>query len=253
MEFFETTGGKFKIWWLPPAGMRNKSRIIRGEEAPMFDDLGAFGCDPYKNDKVKYGRGSKGAFIGYFGDHPYDDVPKNRFFLLYLYRPQTKDIFFEDVIMAMRYYGMMALIENNIPELLYLMHRRGLSKYSMRRPDKSKLSADEMKYGGVPGTDPKLARVQSQYLEKHIEDHIGVASSDEFREIGEYGDCPFNELLSDWLMFDVGNRTAYDATVASCLAVYGAQKYMIKNMINGNKRDRSNAVMNFYNRQYKAI
>lgn len=128
----------------------------------------------------------------------------------------------------MVYYSMMGLIENNVPEFLYEMHRRGLTKYSMRRPDKFKLTEDELKYGGIPSTDTKLLNTQAQFLEKVIDDHIGYAKTDEFREIGSIGNCPHDNLLTDFLKFDLGNRTKFDLTVAAGLAVYGSQKFALK-------------------------
>ena len=49
-----------------------------------------------------------------------EEVPPNHFFLEYIARPQTAEIFFEDVLMACVFYGMPILAENNKPRLLYL-------------------------------------------------------------------------------------------------------------------------------------
>ena len=66
-----------------------------------------------------------------------DEGPTNEFFLEYIARPQTAEIFFEDVLMACVFYGMPILIENNKPRLLYHFKNRGYRGYSMNRPDKS--------------------------------------------------------------------------------------------------------------------
>ena len=54
-------------------------------------------------------------------------------------------MFFEDVLMALVFYGMPILAENNKPRLLYYLKRRGYRSYSMNRPDKlwNKLSTAE--------------------------------------------------------------------------------------------------------------
>ena len=52
-------------------------------------------------------------------------------------------------------------------------------------------------------------------------DYIGVNL-----ETGEMGRCYFNKLLDDWSRFEPDNRTKYDATVASSLALLGAQKHV---------------------------
>jgi hypothetical protein len=41
-------------------------------------------------------------------------------------------------------------------------------------------------------------------------------------------------MLSDFIRFNILDRTKHDATVAACLAVYGAQKYKLKNMKRNN-------------------
>lgn len=236
VEFIKDPKGRFQISWLMPPELANSYTVRNGKRGPKYYNLGCLGVDPYKIDKVKYGQGSKGAIIGYLGDHPVDDIPRNQFFLVYVGRPQTLSLFHEDVIMAMKYYSMQALIENNIPELLYELYRRDLSRYSMRRPDRNKLTDTELKYGGIPGTDPNLLKTQAAYLEEYIENHIGYAKDDTYRNIGEIGCCPFNDMLADWAKFDVNNRTQRDATVAASLAVFGTQKYLLKNK----KKDRSN-------------
>ena len=60
----------------------------------------------------------------------------NMFFLEYIARPDTAEIFFEDVLMACIFYGMPILAENNKPRLLYYFKRRGYRGFSMNRPDK---------------------------------------------------------------------------------------------------------------------
>ena len=65
-----------------------------------------------------------------------EDAPPNHFFLEYIARPQTAEIFFEDVLMALVFYGMPLLCENNKPRLLYYLKRRGYRGFSINRPDK---------------------------------------------------------------------------------------------------------------------
>ena len=50
-----------------------------------------------------------------------EDAPPNHFFLEYISRPQTAEIFFEDVLMALVFYSMPILAENNKPRLLYYL------------------------------------------------------------------------------------------------------------------------------------
>ena len=97
--------------------------------------MGAFGCDSYDISGTTDGRGSKGALHG-LTKFSMEDAPPSTFFLEYVARPQTAEMFFEDVLMACVFYGMPILCENNKPRLLYYFKRRGYRGYSMNRPDK---------------------------------------------------------------------------------------------------------------------
>ena len=97
--------------------------------------MGAFGCDSYDISGTVDGQGSKGSLHG-LTKFSMDDCPPSQFFLEYIARPQTAEIFFEDVLMALVFYGMPMLAENNKPRLLYYLRRRGYRGFSMNRPDK---------------------------------------------------------------------------------------------------------------------
>ena len=59
-----------------------------------------------------------------------DDAPTNEFFLEYVARPQTAEIFFEEVLMACIFYGMPILIENNKPTPVVPLQESWLSRVS---------------------------------------------------------------------------------------------------------------------------
>ena len=76
---------------------------------PVMNTLGAFGCDSYDISGVVGGGGSNGALHGKTMFNM-DDAPSNEFFLEYVARPQTAEIFFEDVLKACVFYGMPILV-----------------------------------------------------------------------------------------------------------------------------------------------
>jgi hypothetical protein len=148
-----------------------------------------------------------------------EDVPPNLFFLEYISRPQTADIFFEDVLMALVFYGMPILAENNKPRLLYYMKRRGYRGYSMNRPDKvmHKLSVTEREIGGIPNSSEDIKQAHAAAIEDYIENHVGLSSEG-------YGNTYFQRTLEDWAKFNINNRTKHDASISSGLAIMACNK-----------------------------
>ena len=148
-----------------------------------------------------------------------ENVPVNKFFLEYISRPQTAEIFFEDVLMALQFYGMPILAENNKPRLLYYLKRRGYRGFSMNRPDKlyNKLSVTEREIGGIPNSSEDIKQAHAAAIEHYIENFIGQI------ETG-YGDMYFQKTLDDWSKFNINNRTKYDASISSGLAIMACNK-----------------------------
>jgi len=151
-----------------------------------------------------------------------DNCPPNLFFLEYVARPQTAETFFEDVLMALYFYGMPLLAENNKPRLLYYLKRRGYRGYSMNRPDKvwNKLSVAEKEVGGIPNSSEDIKQAHAAAIEMYIQDHVGM------RRDGSFGDLYFNELLNDWAKFDINKRTKFDATISSGLAIMANNRHL---------------------------
>ena len=151
-----------------------------------------------------------------------EDAPANKFFLEYIARPQTAEIFFEDILMALHFYGMPILAENNKPRLLYYLKRRGYRKYSMNRPDKiwNKLSVAEKEIGGIPNSSEDIKQAHAAAIESYINTYIGQLPT------GEYGDMYFNNTLNDWAKFDINKRTKFDAAISSGLAIMACNRHL---------------------------
>ena len=217
--FIPSPQGRFKVSWVPPAAMQNRQIIKNGIKYPGNEHVGAFGCDSYDISGTTDGRGSKGALHG-LTKFSMEDAPPSSFFLEYIARPQTAEIFFEDVLMACVFYGMPILAENNKPRLLYHFKRRGYRGYSMNRPDRlwTKLSVTEKEIGGVPNSSMDMKQAHAAAIEMYIEQHVGQISE------GNYGTMYFNDTLNDWSKFDINNRTKHDAAISSGLAIMACNK-----------------------------
>ena len=217
----DNNNGRFNLSWVPKVELQNKFVIKGGIKYPGNEHIGAFGCDSYDISGTVDGKGSKGSLHG-LTKFSMEDAPPNSFFLEYLARPQTAEIFFEDVLMALVFYGMPMLAENNKPRLLYYLKRRGYRGYSMNRPDKvwNKLSSAEREIGGIPNSSEDIRQAHAAAIESYISQHVGHI------EDGQYGNIIFNTTLNDWAKFDINKRTKFDAAISSGLAIMACNRHL---------------------------
>ena len=217
--FVPNKNGRFNISWVPPVRLQNVVINKNGIKYPGNEHIGAFGCDPYDISGTVDNRGSNGSLHG-LTKFSMEQVPPNHFFLEYIARPQTAEIFFEDVLMACVFYGMPILAENNKPRLLYYFKRRGYRGFAMNRPDKkrNKLSVTEREIGGIPNSSEDIKQAHASAIETYIETFVGL------KETG-YGDVYFQRTLEDWAKFNINNRTSHDASISSGLALMACNKH----------------------------
>ena len=217
--------GRFLVSWTPKPEMQN--RVINKSNLyfPGNEHLGSFGCDSYDISGTVGGFGSNGALHG-LTKFNMDEAPSNHFFLEYVARPQTAEIFFEEVLMACVFYGMPILVENNKPRLLYHFKNRGYRAFSINRPDKSKmnLSKTEKELGGIPNSSEAVKQAHAAAVESYIEKYVGLDLDSVYRDPDEMGSMYFSRTLEDWAKFNINNRTKYDATISSGLAIMANQK-----------------------------
>ena len=239
VEWHPNEKGRFKVSWIPPEEMRNAFEFKNSpggqSKHPLNGDIGAFGCDTYDISGTVEGvrkdgsydentnRASKGALHGLTG-LSFSSAPNNTFFLEYVARPKTAEIFFEDVLMACVFYGMPILAENNKPRLLYHFKNRGYRGFSITRFDKpeNRLSPTEKELGGMPNSSEDVKQMHATAIESYIDKYVGTINDD--------GDIPqnmlFNDTLKDWMKFDINNRTKFDASISSGLAIMAVNRKM---------------------------
>ena len=239
--FTPNPNGRFKVSWVPPTNLQNRVIEKRGVLYPGNEHVGAFGCDSYDISGTTDGQGSKGALHG-LTKFSMEEAPANMFFLEYIARPQTAEMFFEDVLMALHFYGMPILAENNKPRLLYYLKRRGYRKFSINRPDKAfnKLSAAEKVIGGMPNSSEDIKQAHAAAIESYIQKYVGLTDE------GTYGQMYFNGTLNDWAKFDLNKRTKFDAAISSGLAIMACNRHLYSP-----KQERQKLSLSFNIAKYK--
>lgn len=230
--FYPDPRGRFKVAWMPSAidntlGLQNNVVNNRGYYSPM-NDFGCIGVDCYGSYTKGKNKQSRGAAHLYFRANN-KGAPQHKFIFEYLDKPATQDVFNEDILKAAWFYGMPILAENNRRDFVrytYLANCRG---FNMNRVDKhiSQLSGDDLTLGGQPMTGQDILTSHENAIRTFIQRRVGVANDAEsmkFRPEGEMGEMPFEETIRDWMKFDPSNRTAFDATISSGLAIMGTEK-----------------------------
>jgi hypothetical protein len=215
--FSPDANGRWRIGWMPPEDMRNKEAFNNGSRMAPNAFLGVGGVDSYDIDATVDGRGSKGAC------HLYNkfnmEYPSNMFVAEYASRPPLAKIFYEDVLMAAKFYGYPILIENNKYGIARYFESRGYDGYLLDRPEYLGGASSSSKTKGIPSNSQDVIQAHAQAVEAYIHNHVGINE-----ESGQMGRMYFDRTLEDWINFKIDDRTKYDLTISSGLALLAAQK-----------------------------
>lgn len=224
--FIPDKRGRFFLSWIPPKELQNRVLKKNDLKYPMNDELGAFGCDPYDISATVDGRGSAASLHGKTM-LSIENAPTNQFFLEYIARPETAEIFFEEMIMACHFYGMPILIESNKSRLLYHFKNRGYRAFSLNRPDKTfnNLSKTERELGGIPSNSEDFINTHATAIETYIQKYVGYDVSGVYRDPEQIGNMYFTRTLEDWAKFKPTDRTKRDASISSGLAIIATNRH----------------------------
>jgi hypothetical protein len=96
----------------------------------------------------------------------------------------------------------------------------------MNRPDRqlNKLSKTERELGGIPNSSEEVKQSHASAIETYIEKFVGFDMTSTYRPSDEIGSMPFIRTLEDWARFDINDRTRFDASISSGLAIMANQK-----------------------------
>lgn len=208
--FSPDPNGRWRIAWMPPVDMRNKNK-------PENAWLGVAGVDSYDIDATVDGRGSKGAC--HFYNKFNMTYPSNMFVAEYASRPPLAKIFYEDILMAAKFYGYSVLIENNKYGIARYFESRGYDHFLLDRPEHLTSSyGSKTKTKGIPSNSADVIQAHAQAIESYIHAHVGLNE-----DTLEFGKMYFERTLEDWINFKIDDRTKYDLSISSGLALLAAQ------------------------------
>ena len=227
----DNINGKFLITWMPPVHMRNQVLNKHDVLHPVNSDLGCFGIDPYKATQTS-DTGSNGSMHGMtMPFHTMGELVDTNFcFLEYISRATTVYDYMDDMIKAMRFYSMPAMIENNVTELLREMKTRNLRHFALNRPDRPafKLTGHEKELGGIPTTGADISETLINLISAYIEHYVGISTDATIRPKGDMGAFYFNRTLEDLRLFNPAKRTKRDASMSFGLALIGSLRYRFR-------------------------
>ena len=214
--------GKWDISWVPETQDQNVIGSRFNKKFPGRSDSLVAGCDPYDHDTTTDGRRSDAA-AHVFHKFSMSSDASMQFVCEYINRPPKSEIFYEDMIKMCVFYGCQILVENNKVGILKYFENRGYYEYLMDRPEMThtEWSRGKQKTKGIPGSGAAVINAQAEAIATYIYDHVGMNTA-----TGEMGRCYFNVLLDDWSRFEIDNRTKYDASISSSLALLASQKYI---------------------------
>ena len=90
----------------------------------------------------------------------------------------------------------------------------------------NKLTKTERELGGIPNSSEDVKQSHASAIESYIEKHIGFDMAGNYRDPDQIGNMPFTRTLEDWAKFDINDRTKFDASISSGLAIMANQKHL---------------------------
>lgn len=190
----------------------DSNKIIKRGESFYPNNIGfVMGIDPVDHNQTQDGKRSNGAgmVLQKYNSVSEDDKYNYSFVCKYIYRPESVQVFYEDMIKTAVYYGCQVLFENQKIGLMHYFNDRGYSNFLMWLPERTQ-----------PGiaASPKTHQHIAELTESYINDY--------------YEKLYFKDVVQELLEFDISNTTAFDGAMAMGYA-------LIADQVKLTKRDRS--------------
>lgn len=160
------------------------------------------GVDPVDHNQTTDGRRSNGAGIVLqkYNAAREDDIYNYAFVCKYIHRPESVQIFYEDMIKTAVYYGCNLLFENQKVGLMHYFNDRGYGNMLMWLPERNQ--------PGVAAS-PKTHQHIAELTETYVNDYCDKIF--------------FKDIIQELLEFDISNTTAFDGAMALGYALIADQ------------------------------
>lgn len=160
------------------------------------------GVDPVDHNQTTDGRRSNGAGIVLqkYNAAREDDMYNYSFVCKYIHRPESVQIFYEDMIKTAVYYGCNLLFENQKVGLMHYFNDRGYGNMLMWLPERNQ--------PGVAAS-PKTHQHIAELTETYVNDYCDKIF--------------FKDVIQELLEFDISNTTAFDGAMALGYALIADQ------------------------------
>jgi hypothetical protein len=160
------------------------------------------GVDPVDHNQTTDGRRSNGAGIVLqkYNAAREDDMYNYSFVCKYIHRPESVQIFYEDMIKTAVYYGCNLLFENQKVGLMHYFNDRGYGNMLMWLPERNQ--------PGVAAS-PKTHQHIAELTETYVNDYCDKIF--------------FKDVVQELLEFDISNTTAFDGAMALGYALIADQ------------------------------
>lgn len=181
----------------------DSNRIVKKGEMYYPNNNGfVMGVDPVDHNQTQDGRRSNGALmvLKKYNSAQENDPYNYAFVCKYMYRPESVQIFYEDVLKTAVYYGCQILFENQKVGIMHYFGDRGYGNFLMWLPERQQ-----------PGiaASPKTHQHIAELTESYITDN--------------HEKLYFKDVVQELLEFDISNTTAFDGAMALGYALIGDQ------------------------------
>jgi len=211
--------GRFALTYLLPQDQSNKIIWKEGKRFPANTDKFSGGADPFKYDITTANKPSQGAGMWWMYFDPmidtadkseYDFVTDD-FFMQYLFRPATKDLYCEDMLMACIYFSCQMYPEINVTAVWDYFVARGYENF-LKFEYKMVKKNGETK--NVKNAQPGATNVGDKMKDR-------LFSATESYVITHGWRCKFPDYLKQLLEVNYNDVSPYDLFVASAYCLVG--------------------------------